>query len=477
MARVRHRNRRARGTNVADASPPELPVDYDLNSVSSALWNLEFGVGATVDGIDEALALPVLPVGINNDGQIDGNNTLIWTIEESSSLGFAQSVYRFSESADDLANGDFTLTELNSVTLQLNSGIQSAVIIIEDAQGPPPTVGTANPDDLSGSAGIDFIYGGGLSGSGVNSIITTSTGDDRLQGLAGDDSLYGWDGNDRLIGGPGLDYLLGGTGADRFEFYDPETDGADLLPEFDPTEDVIGLYVGNASFPLSAYKTAGLPSSGAIAPEQFHVGTSAQDASDRLIYDDTTGDLWFDADGSGIGEAVLIATLLDAPALTANQIVTFGDPPAPPGGSGGTPGPDVLIGDGNPNTLLGLAGNDVLLGIGGNDILLGMGGRDLLKGGGGRDLIKGGKGSDRLVGGTGIDTFVLEKGPGFDTIVDFRDRTDRLGLTRGMRLGQLTLRKTGQNTEIRLGSDLLAVVWQIQPTQLTASDFVSLSIG
>src|SRR5205823_11462577 len=48
--------------------------------------------------------------------------------------------------------------------------------------------------------------------------------------------------------------------------------------------------------------------------------TSGHDATDRVIYDTSTGNLWYDADGSGNGAAQLIATLQGAPAISATDI-------------------------------------------------------------------------------------------------------------------------------------------------------------
>ncbi|EDL49208.1 hypothetical protein ED21_21049 [Erythrobacter sp. SD-21] len=41
----------------------------------------------------------------------------------------------------------------------------------------------------------------------------------------------------------------------------------------------------------------------------FQLGTEADDADDRIIYDQTTGNLYFDADGNGEGEQILVANL------------------------------------------------------------------------------------------------------------------------------------------------------------------------
>ena len=49
--------------------------------------------------------------------------------------------------------------------------------------------------------------------------------------------------------------------------------------------------------------------------------TTAGDASDRIIYNTTNGNLYYDADGTGGGStATLFATLAGAPVITASDI-------------------------------------------------------------------------------------------------------------------------------------------------------------
>ena len=48
---------------------------------------------------------------------------------------------------------------------------------------------------------------------------------------------------------------------------------------------------------------------GIIDVSQFTYGSSASDSSHRIIYNDLTGDLFFDADGNGSAAQVQFATL------------------------------------------------------------------------------------------------------------------------------------------------------------------------
>jgi Ca2+-binding RTX toxin-like protein len=65
---------------------------------------------------------------------------------------------------------------------------------------------------------------------------------------------------------------------------------------------------------------------GTLAPNAFASGnfSTAQDADDRIIYDSFTGDLYFDADGTGgASDAIKFATLSPGLPLTANEFTVI----------------------------------------------------------------------------------------------------------------------------------------------------------
>jgi serralysin len=53
------------------------------------------------------------------------------------------------------------------------------------------------------------------------------------------------------------------------------------------------------------------------------MGSAAGDADDRVVYNNATGQLFYDADGNGAGAAVLFATLQGHPALAASDFTVI----------------------------------------------------------------------------------------------------------------------------------------------------------
>jgi glycerophosphoryl diester phosphodiesterase len=108
------------------------------------------------------------------------------------------------------------------------------------------------------------------------------------------------------------------------------------------------------------------------------------------------------------------------------------------------------------DALYGGAGNDILDGQPGDDRLFGNEGDDTLYGSRGDDLLYGGKGKDLLFGGRGADVFAIGAGDGIDTISDFKIGEDFIGLIGNITFKDLTITKVGNNTQITLGTEVLA---------------------
>jgi Ca2+-binding RTX toxin-like protein len=106
--------------------------------------------------------------------------------------------------------------------------------------------------------------------------------------------------------------------------------------------------------------------------------TGGHDADDRVIFDTTSGGLYYDADGSGSQAAVRLAGTFGAPVAATDIVVVNGTTPTP------TPGQSFSGTSGN-DTIVGTSGNDTIFGNAGNDWLEGRGGNDQISGGGGQD--------------------------------------------------------------------------------------------
>lgn len=234
--------------------------------------------------------------------------------------------------------------------------------------------GYAGDDTLTGTDSTDYISGGAdddmLSGLAGNDKIDAGTGNDTVDGGDGDDTIVGLAGNDYLDGGAGADILEGGLGkdtlegsagdADTFVFRAATDMGAlnfDVIVGFESGTDHIQL--GKALLPTTMYLVKDAVGADGINEVYTAAGKTLVDvqdaagtkvtiaknadvagawfrsdltvstsgfvsaglgAEDRVVYDATTGTLWYDADGKSSTAAVKIAVLDGAPALTASDI-------------------------------------------------------------------------------------------------------------------------------------------------------------
>lgn len=138
----------------------------------------------------------------------------------------------------------------------------------------------------------------------------------------------------------------------------------------------------------------------------------------------------------------------------------------------GTVGRDTLLGSDGDDTLIGGAGKDEIRGRGGDDRLRGERGNDDLYGGIGGDTLFGGLGQDNMTGNGSRDVFVLRRGNGRARILDFNQR-DRLGLSGGIDLEDLTIEQQGASVRISLNNDLLAFVNDTNADLISQSRFVT----
>lgn len=129
-----------------------------------------------------------------------------------------------------------------------------------------------------------------------------------------DNEIVGSDGDNTLIGREGNDTLVGQGGADTFVFdRDLGPDNIDFVFDFVTGQDTLLL--------RSSIFTA--LSAGALSASAFHLGTEATETSHRVIYDQATGTVIYDADGSGAGLAQHFLDMQEGTVLLVEDILVF----------------------------------------------------------------------------------------------------------------------------------------------------------
>jgi Ca2+-binding RTX toxin-like protein len=274
----------------------------NLNGTGNNLANL-------ITGNDSA--------NIINDGGIGGLDTLVG--------GAGNDTYIVNNSGDiitELVGGGTDLISsavsfsLSSVANVENLTLTGTAIINGSGNNDNNIItGNSAVNKLSGNDGNDTLYG--FDGRDV---INGGNGNDLIVGGAGNDLIVGGAGNDLIVGGAGNDTLTGGIGADTFWFDSAANrmTNKDTITDFVSGTDMLQF----SKAVLNALGTT--PGQFAVDDQRFWSNATgvAHDATDRLIYNNTTGVLSYDSDGNGAAAAVQLEVLgaTTHPALVATDI-------------------------------------------------------------------------------------------------------------------------------------------------------------
>jgi Ca2+-binding RTX toxin-like protein len=331
-----------------------IAVALDSNVVSTFTEAIQRGIGniyihlgsstgAVVESYDAATSSNISISGstltINPTNNLSYNTKYFVTFDSGSVKDLAGNSYA------DTTTYDFTTS--NTVPTALASYILT----------------TKEPNDLTYIGSSDFAGTGTIK----NNIITSSIGNDKLDGGKGIDTLTGGKGNDTYIvdsikdivveevnsgidtiqssvtfslaalvnvenltligtkaingtgnnldnamlgnsaknsinGGLGNDILTGGNSADTFQFNTTLNSNTNV--------DTITDFVhGTDKIQLSRSIMSNLNSGTKLNPSDFVLSTAVLDASDRIIYDQSNGAIYYDADGSGAVAAIQIAII------------------------------------------------------------------------------------------------------------------------------------------------------------------------
>ncbi len=272
--------------------------------------------------------------GLGFDYAAYGNSTIGLTaslIDPSVNTGEAAGdVYTSIEGLSGSSYNDILIGNLGNNTLSGGFGND----LLAGGDGSDQLLGGSGDDFLEGGSGVDVFNGGdgtdtvsyyqysvaggigitaSLSNAAINAgdaagetyvSIENLTGtfwNDTLVGTSGSNVIDGVNGADVFNGRGGMDTLVGNGGGDTFVFN--SAIGAGNLAT------ISGFAHGQDHFNLDNAIFTQLGADGALGAGAFVNGAAALDAADRIIFDSATGNVSYDADGSGAGAAVVFATI------------------------------------------------------------------------------------------------------------------------------------------------------------------------
>jgi Ca2+-binding RTX toxin-like protein len=225
--------------------------------------------------------------------------------------------------ASELARGEVITGGNGTDELRFTATVASTLTLTSGVSVDGVTIGTGNAAEAVATATTALNVNAAALSTGL--AIVGNAGINRLTGGSGADNLDGGDGNDVLVGGAGADTLTGGAGNDNltgglgadvfiFNFTPNASNNKDTLTDFNATEDLIW---------LAKSVMSGLGSeTGALGEDAFWSGLgikTSHDETDRIIYNNTTGALYYDADGTGSITALHFAQLPAGTMLTASD--------------------------------------------------------------------------------------------------------------------------------------------------------------
>ena len=250
-----------------------------------------------------------------NDTDADGNSLTVTGIGAAGHGSAALNANGTADPSDDFitytptvgyAGADsftYTLSDGHGGTATATVNVTVEAAVSSPPAGPVYTTGTAGNDtyDFSTRTGVQTV-----AGNGGNDVITTGSAADTINGGAG---------NDTINGGTGKDTLTGGGDQDTFVF--TSADG-DKIVDFSVADDTIALSKGAFGAITEQNATDHI-----LMASQFAIGAAATTIDQRVIYNASTGALYYDADGSGAGVAVQVALLAKTLALTHDDFVIW----------------------------------------------------------------------------------------------------------------------------------------------------------
>jgi Ca2+-binding RTX toxin-like protein len=184
---------------------------------------------------------------------------------------------------------------------RMAGGLGNDTYIVDDAGDVVFEAADEGTDEVQSS--VSFSLANGF----IDNIILAGSDDIDATGNALDNHITGNAGNNRLYGGDGNDSF-------RFDTALSPLTNVDTIIDFNVSDDTILL--ANAIF-------TALTVTGTLAEAAFHIGPAAASTDHRIIYDNVSGDLFYDPNGDAAGGSILFAHLLPGLALTFQDFLVI----------------------------------------------------------------------------------------------------------------------------------------------------------
>ncbi|MEE1611331.1 calcium-binding protein [Microvirga sp. CF3016] len=264
---------------------------------------------AYIDDIDGRNFADVRVSAFDGSGTRVGADTIVGRSYEDGQSGHGEAL-----DVTALADGRLAVTWKSYIADWDDFGFSVHGQIVDLRQTGVTLTGTAGDDRYYGSRFNDSMKGEAgndmLSGQAGNDAIAGGLGNDNLTGGEGSDNVAGDAGDDMLFGQGERDTLTGGDGSDAFVFDAAPMVGrakhVDRITDFNGRADKI--YLDDAIFKGLSKKVGSLDLAVRIDKKAFWKGNAAHDKDDRIVVK-SSGDVLYDADGTGKGKAVVVAKL------------------------------------------------------------------------------------------------------------------------------------------------------------------------
>ena len=314
--------------NVIDDTLVEVAETAILTVGTGTGYTVGTTPSATVNIADNDVALPSITLASNYSGVSEnGKTNLIYTFnragDTTSPLTVNFSVSGTAINGDDYVayGGAFPTPTQGTITFAVGATTAQLALVTsgDTVKESNETVGLTLTSGSGYQIGTPLavtttilnddgvLNQQGTTGNDVIEAGSTST----LSGKAGNDILIGSSASNILVGGAGNDTLTTGTGFDTVLFT-TKTEGIDTITDFNVYQDLIQVSAANFG--------GGLIAGESISSDQFSISLGSMTATTRFIFDQPTGKLYFDIDGSGVNAAVQFASLAANLGLTEDNI-------------------------------------------------------------------------------------------------------------------------------------------------------------